>query len=58
MVDYDIVWFVVEVVFIIWFSVEFFLCFLCVLKIVNFVLLFSIFVDIMVLLFLYVKFIV
>lgn len=58
MVDYDIVWSAVEVVFTIWFSVEFFLRFLCAPKIVNFVLSFSTLVDITALSPLYVKLIV
>lgn len=57
-VDYDIVWSAVEVVFTIWFSVEFFLRFLCAPKIVNFVLSFSTLVDITALSPLYVKLIV
>lgn len=57
-VDYDIVWSAVEVVFTIWFSVEFFLRLLCAPKIVNFVLSFSTLVDITALSPLYVKLIV
>ena len=57
-VDYDIVWSAVEVVFTIWFSVEFVLRFLCTPKIVKFVLSFSTLVDITALSPLYVKIIV
>ena len=57
-VDYDIVWSAVEVVFTIWFSVEFVLRFLCAPKIVKFVLSFSTLVDITALSPLYVKIIV
>lgn len=57
-VDYDIVWSAVEVVFTIWFSVEFLLRFLCAPKIAKFVLSFSTLVDITALSPLYVKIIV
>lgn len=57
-VDYDIVWSAVEVVFTIWFSVEFLLRFLCAPKITKFVLSFTTLVDITALSPLYVKIIV
>ena len=57
-VDYDIVWSAVEVVFTIWFSIEFLLRFLCAPKIAKFVLSFSTLVDITALSPLYVKIIV
>lgn len=57
-VDYDIVWSAVEVVFTIWFSVEFLLRFLCAPKMAKFVLSFSTLVDITALSPLYVKIIV
>ena len=57
-VDYDIVWSAVEVVFTIWFSVEFLLRFLCAPKIAKFVLSFTTLVDITALSPLYVKIIV
>ena len=57
-VDYDIVWSAIEVVFTIWFSIEFLLRFLCAPKIAKFVLSFSTLVDITALSPLYVKIIV
>ncbi|KAL9964575.1 hypothetical protein ACROYT_G028232 [Oculina patagonica] len=57
-VDYEIVWSAIEVVFTIWFTVEFLLCFLCAPKITKFVFSFSTLVDITALSPLYVKIIV
>lgn len=57
-VDYEIVWSAVEVVFTIWFSVEFLLRFLCAPKFTKFVLSFSTLVDITALSPFYVKIIV
>lgn len=57
-VDYEIVWSAIEVVFTIWFTVEFLLRFLCAPKITKFVFSFSTLVDITALSPLYVKIIV
>lgn len=57
-VDYDIVWSAVEVVFTIWFTVEFVLRFLCAPQITKFISSFSTFVDLIALSPLYIKIIV